>query len=49
MATKEVEIIEKITLKYTNIRFSSTAGVQVLQFTSPLNKWDVIKDYYANY
>jgi hypothetical protein len=43
------EIIEKITLKYTNIRFSSTAGVQVLQFTSPLNKWDVIKDYYANY
>lgn len=43
------EIIEKITSKYKDIRFSSTAGVQVLQFNSPINKWDVLKDYYASY
>ena len=43
------EIIEKIASRYKSVRFSGTAGVQVLQFTAPLNKWDVLNDYYANY
>lgn len=40
--------IEEITRKYKNIIFSSNAGIQVLQFKSPMNKWDVLNDYYAN-
>ena len=28
--------------------FSSNAGVQVLQIKSPIDKWDVLNDYYAN-
>lgn len=39
--------IEQITKKYKNVVFSSNAGVQVLQFKSPINKWDVLNDYYA--
>lgn len=42
------ENIEKISSKYKSVRFSATAGVQVLQITSPLNKWDVLNDYYVN-
>lgn len=43
------DVIEQITLKNKSIRFSSTAGVQVLQFTSPINKLEVLNDYYAKY
>lgn len=39
--------IEKITEKYKNVVFSSNAGVQVLQFKSAINKWEVLNDYYA--
>jgi hypothetical protein len=39
--------IEQITERYKNVVFSSNAGVQVLQFKSPINKWDVLNDYYA--
>jgi hypothetical protein len=40
--------IEMITEKYKNVVFSSNAGVQVLQFKSTINKWDVLNDYYDN-
>ncbi len=41
--------IDQITKKYKNdITFSSNAGIQVLQFHSILNKWDVLNDYYAS-
>lgn len=40
--------IEQITKKYKSTVFSSNAGVQVLQFKSPINKWDVLKGYYDN-
>lgn len=39
--------IEQITEKYKNVVFSSNAGVQVIQFKSTINKWDVLNDYYA--
>lgn len=39
--------IEQITEKYKNILFSRNAGIQVLQFKSPINKRDVLNDYYA--
>lgn len=40
-------IIERITEKYNNIVFSSSAGVQVLQFKSTIDKWEILNDYYA--
>lgn len=40
--------IEIITKKYKDIIFSSNSGVQILQIKSPLNKWNVLIDYYAN-
>lgn len=39
--------IEQITEKYKNVVFSSNAGVQVMQFKSAINKWEVLNDYYA--
>lgn len=39
--------IEQIASKYRQAVFSNTAGVQELQFKSPINKWDVLSDYYA--
>ncbi len=39
--------IEKITERYKNVVFSSNAGVQVLQFKSTINKWEVLNNYYA--
>lgn len=39
--------IEQIIEKYKNIVFSSNAGVQVLQFKSHIDKWNVLSNYYA--
>ena len=39
--------IEQITAKYKNVLFSSNAGVQVIQFKSVFNKWEILDDYYA--
>lgn len=39
--------IERITENYKNIVFSNTAGVQVIQIKSTINKWEVLNDYYA--
>lgn len=39
--------IEQITEKHKDIVFSSNAGIQVLQFKSPVDKWDVLSNYYA--
>jgi hypothetical protein len=39
--------IEQITEKYKSVVFSSNAGVQVMQFKSAINKWEVLNDYYA--
>lgn len=39
--------VERITEMYKNIVFSNTAGVQVIQIKSTINKWDVLYDYYA--
>ncbi len=41
--------IEQLSRKYTDMVFSSNAGVQVLQFKSPINKWTVLNDYYAQH
>lgn len=38
--------IEQITKNYPQITFTETAGMQVLQFKSNLNKLDVLNDYY---
>jgi hypothetical protein len=38
--------IEEITKNYRDIVFSSNAGVQVLQFKSPIDKWSVLDNYY---
>ena len=40
-------IIERITEKYNDIVFSSSAGVQVLQFKSTIDKWEILNNYYA--
>lgn len=40
--------IEAITQKFKSVIFSSNAGVQVLQFKSPINKWDVLNGYYVD-
>lgn len=40
--------IEQMKDRYKNILFSSNAGVQVLQFNSPVDKWEVLNAYYAN-
>ena len=39
--------IEQITAKYKDVVFSSNAGVQVIQFKSVFNKWEILDDYYA--
>lgn len=39
--------IEQITQRYSDVIYSSNAGVQVIQFKSTINKWDVLNDYYA--
>ncbi|MGH7801267.1 MAG: DUF4007 family protein [Thermodesulfobacteriota bacterium] len=39
--------IEKIVESYPQATFTETAGIQVLQFKSKLNKLDVLNDYYG--
>jgi hypothetical protein len=38
--------IEEITDKYSNITFTQTAGNEVLQFGTKINKWEVLDGYY---
>ena len=38
--------IEKIVENYPQVVFTETAGIQVLQFRSKINKLDVLNDYY---
>lgn len=38
--------IEEIVENYPQVTFTETAGIQVLQFRSKLNKMDVLNDYY---
>lgn len=39
--------IKQVTEIYSDITYSDTAGIQVLQFKSNLNKWDILDDYFT--
>jgi hypothetical protein len=38
--------IEQITSKYRNIVFTETAGISELQIKKPINKWNILNEYY---
>lgn len=39
--------LEEIATNYPGVTFSSTAGVQVLQFNKVIDKWEVLNNYYG--